>query len=181
MIPRLLEKYKKEVIPELQKKFAINNPMAVPRLEKIVINMGVGAAINDMKIMDTVIQDLMTISGQKPIIRRAKKAISNFKLRKGMPIGCKVTLRRYRMYEFLDRFVNICLPRIRDFRGVSRNSFDKQGNYNLGITDQAIFPEIDSGRIQKSQGMDIAFVFDKGTQEQTFELLRLLGIPFTKT
>ena len=181
MVPRLLEKYKNEIIPELQKKFDINNPMAVPKLEKIVINMGVGAAINDMKIMDAVMQDLMIISGQKPIVRRAKKAISNFKLRKGMPVGCKVTLRRYRMYEFLDRFVNVCLPRIRDFRGMSKNSFDKQGNYNLGITDQAIFPEIDSGRLQKTQGMDIAFVFDKGTQEQTFELLRLLGIPFSKT
>ena len=181
MGPRLLEKYKNEIIPELQKRFDINNPMAVPKLEKIVINMGVGAAINDMKIMDAVMQDLMIISGQKPIVRRAKKAISNFKLRKGMPVGCKVTLRRYRMYEFLDRFVNVCLPRIRDFRGMSKNSFDKQGNYNLGITDQAIFPEIDSGRLQKTQGMDIAFVFDKGTQEQTFELLRLLGIPFSKT
>ena len=181
MVPRLLEKYKKEIIPELQKKFEINNPMAVPRLEKIVINMGVGAAINDMKIMDSVMQDLMIISGQKPIIRRAKKAISNFKLRKGMPVGCKVTLRRYRMYEFLDRFVNVCLPRIRDFRGMPKHSFDKQGNYNLGITDQAIFPEIDSGRLQKTQGMDIAFVFDKGTQPWNFELLRLLGIPFSKT
>ena len=181
MTPRLLEKYKNEVVPELQKKFSIENRMAVPRLQKIVINMGVGAAIHDMKIMESALQDLTIISGQKPIIRRSKKAISNFKLREGMPIGCKVTLRRYRMYEFLDRFVNVCLPRIRDFRGMSRDGFDQQGNYNLGITDQAIFPEIDSGKLQKTQGMDIAFVFDKGSREQTFELLRLLGMPFSKT
>ena len=181
MKPRLFEKYKNEVVPELQKKFNIKNCMAVPRLEKIVINMGVGQAIHDMKIMESAMQDLTIISGQKPIVRRAKKAISNFKLRKGLPVGCKVTLRKHRMYEFFDRFVNVCLPRIRDFRGMPLDGFDRQGNYNLGIADQAIFPEIDSGKLQKTQGMDIAFVFDKGPQEQTFELLRLLGMPFSKT
>jgi large subunit ribosomal protein L5 len=179
--PRLLKKYREEIVPQLQQNLNFKNPMAVPRLEKIVINMGVGAAINDIKILDTAVQDLATITGQKPLIRRARKAISNFKLKKGLPIGCKVTLRRYRMYEFLDRLINICLPRIRDFNGVSRKSFDKQGNFSLGITDQTIFPEIDASRLQKAQGMDISFVFNRGSKEQTMELLRLFGMPFTKS
>ena len=178
MNPRLLEKYKNEVVPKMQEKFGIKNSLAVPRLEKIVVNMGVGEAINDQKIMDKAAEDLAVITGQRPTIRRAKVAISNFKLREGIAIGCKVTLRRVRMYEFLDRLVNITLPRIRDFNGVSRKSFDREGNYTLGLKEQAIFPEIEAGRIQHTQGMDVTFVFKGGNKEQTFELLRLLGMPF---
>lgn len=180
MTPRLFEKYKSEIIPEMQKKFEVKNALAIPRLGKIVINMGVGDASQDIKIMDAAVKDLETITGQRPFIRRSRIAISNFKLRKGVPVGCKVTLRRFKMYEFMDRILNICLPRIRDFNGVSRKSFDKQGNYSLGIADQSIFPEIETGRIQRTQGMDICFVFNKGPQEQTFEVLRLLGMPFSK-
>lgn len=179
--PRLLKKYREEVIPAVQKKFGIKNPMAVPRLQKIVINMGVGAAISDMKIMDAAVADLSTISGQKPTIRRARVAISNFKLRKGLPIGCTVTLRRNKMYEFLDRFVSVALPRIRDFNGVPTKSFDKQGNYNLGISEQTIFPEIEVGRLSRTQGMDIAFVFSQDNIEENSEVLRLLGMPFRKS
>jgi large subunit ribosomal protein L5 len=167
-------------VSQLQEKFGIKNPMAVPYLEKVIINMGVGEAIHDMKIMDGALKELTIISGQKPIIRRSKVAISNFKLRSQMPVGCKVTLRRNKMYEFVDRFVNVSLPRIRDFNGVSRKSFDGQGNYSIGIADQVIFPEIDSGNLPRTQGMDISFVFNKGPQEQTEELLRLLGMPFRK-
>ena len=179
MTPRLLEKYNDEVIPKMQERFGIKNIMAVPRLEKIVVNMGVGEALADQKIIDKAAEDLATITGQKPLIRRAKVAISNFKLRAGAPVGCKVTLRRFKMYEFLDRLVNITLPRIRDFNGVSRKSFDREGNYTLGLKEQAIFPEIDAGRIQHTQGMDVTFVFKGGNKEQTLELLRLLGMPFT--
>lgn len=178
--PRLQKKYREEVIKEMQKKFSIDNPMAVPSLEKIVVNMGVGEAIQDIKLMDAAVQDLAMITGQKPIIRRAKKAISNFKLRINAPVGCVVTLRRAKMYEFMDRLVNVALPRIRDFNGVSQKSFDKQGNYTLGVSDQSIFPEIESGRIQKTQGMDISFVFNRGPKEHTMELLRLMGMPFGK-
>ncbi len=180
MAARLQQKYREEAVPQMKEKFGIKNRMAVPRLDKIVINMGVGKAISDMKIMDSAVRDLTTICGQKPIIRRAKKAISNFKLREGLPIGCKVTLRRTKMFEFMDRFVNICLPRIRDFNGVSTKSFDGQGNYTIGINDQSIFPEIDTGKIQHAQGMDITFVFNRGPQEHTMEVLRLLGMPFRK-
>lgn len=165
----------------MQKKFGIKNSLVIPRMEKIVINRGVGEAISDMKIMDVAVQELAAIAGQKPIIRKSKKAISNFKLRIGMPIGCKVTLRKIKMYEFLDRLLNVCLPRIRDFNGVSLKSFDRQGNYTLGISDQVIFPEIDPGGIQRTQGMDISFVFNQGPQEQTCEILRLWGMPFQKT
>jgi large subunit ribosomal protein L5 len=178
--PRLQKKYREEIIKEMQKKFSIDNPMAVPSLDKIVINMGVGEAIQDIKIMDAAVADLTTITGQKPIIRRAKTAISNFKLRENAPVGCVVTLRRAKMYEFLDRLVNVALPRIRDFNGVPNKSFDKQGNYTLGISDQSIFPEIETGRMQKTQGMDISFVFNRGPQELTKELLRLMGMPFSK-
>lgn len=181
MNPRLLEKYRKEVVQEMQKKFSITNPMAVPHLDKVVINMGVGEAISDVKILDRAANDLATITGQKPAIRRAKKAISNFKLRENLPVGCKVTLRRMRMYEFIDRLVNISLPRIRDFNGVSRKAFDRDGNYTLGIQDQGIFPEIDAGaRDHRIQGMDITFVIKGGDKEKNTELLRLLGMPFTK-
>lgn len=162
----------------MQQKFGIKNIYAVPRLEKIVVNMGVGEAINDHKIIDKAAEDLATITGQKPMIRKATKAISNFKLRLGIPIGCKVTLRRTKMYEFLDKLLNVTLPRIRDFNGVSRRSFDREGNYTLGLKEQAVFPEIEAGRIQHTQGMDITFVFNKSSKEETFELLRLLGMPF---
>jgi large subunit ribosomal protein L5 len=181
VVPRLLEKYRKEVAVEVQKKFAVDNVMAVPRLEKIVVNMGVGEAIGDIKLLERSAQDLAIITGQKPTITRSKKAISNFKLRENLPIGCKVTLRRYRMYEFLDRLLNVTLPRIRDFNGVSKKGFDRAGNYSLGISDQSIFPEIDvAARDHRTQGMDITFVFKGGNKDQTFEVLRLLGMPFTK-
>lgn len=180
MRARLLQRYRTEVIGKLQKEYGIDNCMAVPRLEKIVINMGVGKAISDNKILESAVKDLTRITGQKPVITRSIKAISNFKLRENLPIGCKVTLRRERMYEFIDRLVNICLPRIRDFNGVSNKSFDKQGNYSLGIKDQSIFPEVDTGKLLYPQGMDITFVFNQGTKEQTREVLRLLGMPFRK-
>ncbi|MEW5895296.1 MAG: 50S ribosomal protein L5 [Candidatus Omnitrophota bacterium] len=180
MVPRLQEKYHKEILPNLREKFSIKNVMAAPRLEKIVINMGVGEAIHDVKLLEAAMADLTAITGQKPTIRRSRTAISNFKLRKGLPIGCKVTLRRAKMYEFLDRLVTICLPRIRDFNGVSLKSFDRFGNYSFGITDQAVFPEIDSGRIARQQGMDITFVFNNKPKEQTMELLSLLGVPFRR-
>ena len=180
MTPRLQEKYKDAVVVEMQEKFKIKNIMAVPRLEKIVINMGVGDAINDVKIIEKAAKDLSTITGQKPIITESREAISNFKLKINAPIGCKVTLRRAKMYEFMDRLVNVALPRIRDFNGVSRKSFDQQGNYTVGIEDQAIFPEINFDREHRTQGMDITFVFNRGPKEHTQEVLRLLGMPFTK-
>ncbi len=180
MIPRLQKTYKDVCVPKMKEKFNIKNDFAVPRLEKIVINMGVGKAISDIKILDAAVKDLETISGQKAVTTRAKKAISNFKLRENLPIGCKVTLRRSKMYEFLDRLISIVLPRIRDFNGVSRKAFDKQGNYTLGITDQSIFPEIETGKLQNIQGMDITIVFKQGDPEQNLELLTLLGMPFTK-
>lgn len=181
MVPRLLEKYRKEVAVEVQKKFGVDNIMAVARLEKIVVNMGVGEAVGDIKLLERSAQDLAVITGQKPTITRVKKAISNFKIRENLPIGCKVTLRRYRMYEFLDRLVNVTLPRIRDFNGVSKKAFDRAGNYSLGISDQSIFPEIDvAARDHRTQGMDITFVFKGGSKEQSFEVLRLLGMPFVK-
>ena len=181
MMTRLFKKYKEEIVPAVQKKFNINNAMAVPHLEKIVVNMGVGEAINDIKFIETAMQELAMITGQKPILRRSKEAISNFKLKQGIPIGCKVTLRRAKMYEFMDRFFNATLPRIRDFNGVPRRSFDKEGNYNLGINDQSIFPEIDTGKMARTQGMDIAFVFNKGPKELTFEVLTLFGLPFGRS
>jgi large subunit ribosomal protein L5 len=181
VVPRLLKTYREKIVPQMQERFGIKNALAVPRLEKVVVHMGVGAAIQDMKILETAMQDMSVITGQKPVMRRSKKAISNFKLREGMPIGCKVTLRGGKMYEFLDRLINVCLPRIRDFNGMSNNSFDKEGNYSLGITDQSIFPEIEAGRIARMQGMDICIVFDKGPQEYTHEVLRLFGLPFRKS
>jgi large subunit ribosomal protein L5 len=180
VVARLQKRFREEIVKEMQKKFSIDNPMAVPTLEKVVVNMGVGEALQDIKIMDAAVADLTSITGQKPVIRRAKKAISNFKLRENAPVGCVVTLRRAKMYEFVDRLVNVALPRIRDFNGVSNKSFDKQGNYTLGISDQSIFPEIETGRIQKTQGMDISFVFNRGPKEWTLELLRQMGMPFVK-
>lgn len=179
MIPRLLEKYNNEIIPEMIKTFSLKNRFAVPRLDKIVVNMGVGEAIGDIKILEKAMEEMATITGQKPIMRRAKKAISNFKIRQGLPVGCKVTLRRRMMYEFLDRLINVAMPRIRDFRGVPGESFDRSGNYTLGLTEQNIFPELDVDRISRSQGMDITIVIKNAkTNEQAKEFLRLLGMPF---
>jgi large subunit ribosomal protein L5 len=180
VVPRLQKYYKEKCIPAMRDKFNIKNIMAVPRIDKIVVNMGVGKAVGDLKILEKAAEDLGIITGQKPLITRSKKAISNFKLREDLPIGCKVTLRRAQMYEFMDRLVNVALPRIKDFNGVSQKSFDKQGNYSVGISDQSIFPEIDTGRLQHTQGMDITFVFSKGPQEQTLEVLRFMGMPFVK-
>lgn len=179
MIPRLLEKYRNEITAQMQKTFGIKNRYAIACLKKIVVNMGVGEAISDIKILEKSMQELAIITGQKPIIRRARKAVSNFKVRKGQPIGCKVTLRRARMYEFLDRLINVALPRIRDFRGVSPDSFDMAGNYTLGISEQVIFPEIDYDKITRTQGMEITIVI-KNTKsvEQARYLLKLFGMPF---
>jgi len=177
-VARLKEKYYREAVPALKKKFGYRNVMQVPRLVKVVINMGRGEATQEIKVMDRAVSELALITGQKPIITRAKKSISNFKLRKGVPIGCKVTLRGTRMYEFLDRFINIALPRIRDFRGVTSRSFDGRGNYNLGIREQIIFPEVDYDKIDKVRGMDIAVITTARTDEEARELLRLLGMPF---
>lgn len=181
MLPRLLEKYRNEIILQMMQAFSLKNKFAVPRLEKIVVNMGVGEAIQDIKVLEKAMEELALITGQKPLLRRAKKAISNFKIRKGQAVGCKVTLRRSRMYEFMDRLVNVAMPRIRDFRGLPPNSLDTKGNYTLGLTEQAIFPEIDYDRVTHVQGMDITFVIKNAkSREQAQELLRLFGMPFRK-
>ncbi|MFH1459734.1 MAG: 50S ribosomal protein L5 [Candidatus Omnitrophota bacterium] len=178
MIARLQKKYRDKIVTEICERFKLKSKMEVPRLEKIVINMGVGKANEDIKMLEAAMQDLATITGQKPVITRAKKAVANFKLRKGMPVGCKVTLRKTKMYEFLDRLINVTLPRIRDFRGVSANAFDKQGNYTLGVAEQAIFPEIEIDKVKYVQGMDIIIVIKAKNTEQSKELLRLFGMPF---
>jgi large subunit ribosomal protein L5 len=179
MLPRLLEKYRNQISQQLMQAFGIPNKLAVPRLEKIVVNMGVGDAIQDIKILEKAIEELSSITGQRPTLRRAKKAIANFKIRKGIPIGCKVTLRRKMMYEFMDRLLNVALPRQRDFRGVSSDAFDKAGNYTLGIPEQIIFPEIDYDKMSRVQGMDITFVIKNAKNaEQARELLKLFGMPF---
>jgi len=179
MVPRLQEIFKTEITEKMMQEFGIKNKYAVPHLEKIVINMGVGEAMQDVKIIEKSMDELALISGQRPIMRRAKKAISNFKVREGHAVGCKVTLRRARMYEFMDRLINVAMPRIRDFRGVPDNSFDKAGNYTLGLTEQAIFPELEIDRLTRSQGMDITFVIKKAKNaQQARELLRLFGMPF---
>jgi large subunit ribosomal protein L5 len=179
MAPRLLEVYRKEIVPALMTKFSLKNRMAAPRLEKIVVNMGVGEALTDIKLLEKSMDELAAITGQRPLMRRAKKAISNFKIKDNSPVGCKVTLRRAMMYEFMDRLLNIALPRIRDFRGVSNDSFDRAGNYTLGLSEQVIFPEIEYDRITRTQGMDITFVIKNiKDKEQAKELLRLFGMPF---
>ena len=177
---RLKEFYDKEVVEGLTKKFSYKNIMAVPKLSKIVINMGVGEAKDNAKVLDGAVKDLTIISGQKPIVTKAKKSVAAFKLREGMPIGCKVTLRGERMYEFADRLINIALPRVRDFRGVKSNSFDGRGNYTMGIKEQLIFPEIEYDKVDKIRGMDIVFVTTAKTDEEARELLRLFGMPFSK-
>lgn len=175
---RLRDKYLKEVVPVLRERFGFKNVMEVPRLVKVVINMGVGEATSNPKAIDAAVNDLMAISGQKPIVTRAKKSIAAFKVRTGMPIGVKVTLRGERMYEFLDKLFNLALPRIRDFKGVSPKSFDGRGNYTLGLREQLIFPEIDYDKVDKIRGMDITIVSSAKTDEHAYELLRLLGMPF---
>ena len=178
MANRLLEKYKSEVVKGLTDKFAYKNVMQVPKLEKVVINIALSDAVGNPKALESAIADLTLIAGQKPVITRAKKSLAAWKLRKGMAIGCKVTLRGNRMYHFLDKFMNIALPRVRDFRGVNRNSFDGRGNYAVGVKEQLIFPEIEYDKIDKIRGMDIIVVTSANSDEEARELLTLLGMPF---
>jgi len=180
MATRLKEQYTKEVRKKLQDEFRIKNPMAVPKIEKVVLNMGVGEAIQNAKVLDTAVEELATITGQKPVVTKAKKSIASFKLREGQSIGTMVTLRGDKMYEFLDRLINIALPRVRDFRGVPAKSFDGRGNYTLGIRDHLIFPEIDAGKVDKAKGMNITIVTTAKNDEQARFLLRELGMPFGK-
>lgn len=177
---RLQETYKNEIVDGMTKKFGYKNVMEVPKLEKIVINMGVGEAKDNAKILDAAVKDLETIAGQKVILTRARKSVANFKIREGMPIGCKVTLRGQKMYEFADRLINLALPRVRDFRGVNPNAFDGRGNYALGIKEQLIFPEIEYDKVDKVRGMDIIFVTTAKTDEEARELLTQFGMPFKK-
>jgi len=180
MAARLKELYKTQVRKKLQDEFQIKNVMAVPRIDKIVLNMGIGEAVQNMKVLDNAVEELATIAGQKPVMTRAKKSIANFKLREGVPIGTMVTLRGEKMYEFLDRLLNIALPRVRDFRGVATKSFDGRGNYTLGVRDHLIFPEIDYSKVDKAKGMNITIVTTAKNDEQARALLRELGMPFGK-
>jgi len=179
-LARLRDLYMNEIVAAMTKKFGYKNVMEVPKLDKIVINMGVGEAKDNAKVLDAAIKDLEIIAGQKPIVTRAKKSIANFKIREGMPIGCKVTLRGDKMYEFADRLINLALPRVRDFRGVNPNAFDGRGNYALGIKEQLIFPEIEYDKVDKVRGMDIIFVTTAKTDEEARELLTQFGMPFSK-
>jgi large subunit ribosomal protein L5 len=176
--PRLLVRYQKEIIPALQKRFGYSSIMQVPRLKKIVLNMGVGDAVTDPKFMEAAVADLTAISGQKVVVTKAKKAISNFKIREGMPIGCSVIMRRHHMYEFLDRFANIAIPRIRDFRGLEDKGFDGRGNYTLGVREQIIFTEINYDKVLKIRGLNVTFVTSGKTDEEAYELLKEFGLPF---
>ncbi|MFQ3598067.1 MAG: 50S ribosomal protein L5 [Chloroherpetonaceae bacterium] len=178
--PRLHEKYRSEVVKKLMEQFKYDNVMMVPKLKKISINIGVGQASQDPKLMEIAVKELMTISGQKPEVRKSKKAISNFKLRENQPIGCRVTLRREKMYEFMDRLISLAIPRIRDFKGVSDSSFDGRGNYTLGVKEQIIFPEIDIDKVNRISGMDITFVTTAKTDEESYALLKEMGMPFKK-
>ena len=180
-IPRLKKKYQEQLVPALMERFGYRNIMEVPKIEKVVINMGVGEAVQNIKALENAMNDLALITGQKPCIRRAKKSEAGFKLRKGMPIGAKVTLRRDRMWEFLDRLISIALPRVRDFKGLSPKSFDGRGNYNFGLEEQTVFPEIDYDKVDKIRGMDIAIVTTAETDEEAKALLELLGFPFRKS
>lgn len=180
MAARLKETYLNEVAPALMKKYEYKSVMQIPKLDKIVINVGCGEARDNPKVVDAIVSDIMQITGQKPVICKAKKSVANFKLREGMTIGVKVTLRGERMYEFLDRFFNLALPRVRDFRGINPDSFDGRGNYSMGIKEQLIFPEIDYDKIDKVRGMDICFVTTAKTDEEARELLSLMGAPFSK-
>jgi large subunit ribosomal protein L5 len=178
MAARLKQRYQKEIAPAIAREFGIKNPMAVPRLEKIVVNMGMGEAIANAKILDTAADELKSITGQKPVVTKAKKSIASFKLRQGMPIGVMVTLRGDRMYEFLDRLVSVGLPRVRDFRGVSPKAFDGRGNYTIGVREQLIFPEIDFNKVEKLRGMNISIVTTASNDELARALLKALGMPF---
>ena len=175
---RLQEFYRKEVVPQLMKKLGVTNPMAVPRITKITINMGVGEAVADKKVMDRAVGDMTAIAGQKPIVRNARKSVASFKIRDGWPVGCKVTLRRERMYEFMDRLVNFAIPRIRDFRGLNPRGFDGRGNYSLGLNEQTVFPEIDPVGVEFAQGMNVCIATTAKGDREARELLRLLGMPF---
>ncbi|MCR5079521.1 MAG: 50S ribosomal protein L5 [Bacilli bacterium] len=177
---RLHKKYKEVIVAELVKEFGYTTPMQAPRLEKIVLNMGVGEATANTKVLDDAVADMTLITGQKPVITKAKKSIATFKLREGMPIGCKVTLRGARMYEFLDKLVSIALPRVRDFRGISKNAFDGHGNYTLGVKEQLIFPEIDYDKVAKIRGLDIVMVTTARSDKEAYALLEKLGMPFRK-
>jgi large subunit ribosomal protein L5 len=178
MLPRLKERYRNEVVPALMKELGYTNPMAVPRVRKIVVNMGLGEAIQNAKLLDAATRELGQITGQKPVITRARKSIANFKLRKAMPIGAMVTLRGDRMYEFLDRLLNVALPRVRDFRGLSTRAFDGRGSYTLGLRDQLVFPEVDYSKVEKVKGMNVSIVTDARTDAEALALLRQLGMPF---
>jgi large subunit ribosomal protein L5 len=175
---RLKDKYISEVVPAMQAKFKYSSPMQIPRIEKVVLNMGVGDVKENPKAMDAAVNDMTIITGQKPVVTKAKKSIANFKLRQGMNIGCKVTLRSDKMYNFVDKLFNAALPRVRDFRGVNGNAFDGRGNYTLGVKDQLIFPEVEYDKVDKARGMDIVFVTTANTDEEARELLKLLGMPF---
>jgi len=180
MAARLKELYEKEVVGKIQKEFGITNPMAVPRLEKIVLNIGMGEATQNIKLLDAAVEELTAIAGQKPVVRRARKSIASFKLREGQPIGVSVTLRRDRMWEFLDRLIGIALPRVRDFRGVPKRSFDGRGNYTLGVRDHVIFLEIDYSKVDKTKGMNVTIVTSAENDEQARFLLKEIGMPFAK-
>jgi large subunit ribosomal protein L5 len=175
---RLKEKYRNEIAPAIAKEFDIKNPMAIPRIEKIVVNMGIGEAISNAKVLDTAVEELRSITGQKPVITKAKKSIASFKLRQGMNIGTMVTLRGDRMYEFLDRLISVALPRVRDFRGISGKAFDGRGNYTLGVREQLIFPEIDFNKVEKTRGMNISIITTAKTDERSRALLKAMGMPF---
>ena len=177
-VPRLLERYRKTIAPDLVKKFGYSNPMRAPRLIKVVLNMGVGQGAADVKIIEKAADEMALITGQKPVITRSKKAISNFKIRQGQPIGVKVTLRRYRMYEFLDRLISVAMPRIRDFRGVDGRGFDQGGNFAMGLSEQLIFPEIEYDKVTRPQGMDVIICTTAKTRDEAYALLKALGMPF---
>lgn len=178
---RLKDKYLKDVVPALQSKFKYSSPMQTPKLEKVVLNMGVGEVKENAKAMDAAVADMALVTGQKPVITKAKKSVAAFKLREGMNIGCKVTLRGKRMYEFVDKFFNVALPRVRDFRGVPANSFDGRGNYSMGVKEQLIFPEVEYDKVDKVRGMDVIFVTTAKSDEEAKELLKLLGMPFSQS
>ncbi|MEK7377857.1 MAG: 50S ribosomal protein L5 [Candidatus Binatota bacterium] len=175
---RLKKKYQEEIIPAMMKEFGYKNPLQVPRLEKITLNVGLGEATQNIKVLDAAVAEVGAITGQKPVITRAKKAIANFKLREGVPIGCMVTLRRERMYEFLDRLIHVALPRVRDFRGVSDRSFDRRGNYSLGLREQIIFPEIQADKVEKARGLTVSIVTTAKTDKEGKALLKYMGMPF---
>ncbi|ADE56774.1 MAG: 50S ribosomal protein L5 [Aminobacterium colombiense] len=179
MNPRFIDKYKNEVVPHLKEEFSYSNVMEVPRIVKVVVNVGVGEAKTDTKYMDSAIAELRAITGQQPLMKRAKKSIAGFKLRQGMPVGCKVTLRGARMWEFLDRLISLALPTIKDFQGVSRKGFDGRGNYNLGLREQLIFPEVDYDDVIRTRGMNVSIVTTAKTDEEAFALLKELGMPFS--